>query len=241
MSDESPRPETPPTSLAPVESGPVEQEPPPILPPPFAPAPVTPPPNPPPHFAPPPNAPPAFAPPALAPAPVAAPPLEQPPFDPAPFATPARARRGRPVLGASFWIFGALLWAFVVMGEWVLKFELPEAFAVLAVLTTAGIAWFSATRHLKQRSQQVAPAALGLGLFVVTLIFSTMVSTHRRSVEEGVAVLLWFFSAGIYFLGRYLTARPRQGRAALPLAATIAFWLMAGVGTLGSLMSILAD
>jgi len=242
MSDESPRPEMPPTSSEPIESGqvesaPMEQEPPQLLPPPFAPPPMTPPPNPPPHFAPPPNAPPPFA----QPAPMVAPPLEPPAFEAAAFAAPMRTRRGRPVLGASLWIFGALLWAYVVMGEWVLKFELPEAFAALAVLAAAGMAWLSATRHLTQRPQQLTPAALGVGLFVVTLIVSTMVATHRRSVEEGVAVLMWFFSAGVYFLGRYLTARPRETRTSWPIAATVAFWLMAGVGTLGSLMSILTD
>lgn len=199
----------------------------------IAPPPGAPPPNAPPPFAPPPIAPPPFAPPPFAPAPP--PPDMAPPAPPA-FALEIPTRRGHPVLGASLWIFGALLWAYLVVGEWVLRFHLPEGVGALVVIAAYGTAWLSAIRDLTtpaDRWRRLVPGGAGVGLFVAMLLFVTLLfGTTRQSVVGAITVLLWFFSAGVYITGRYVTARPRVARTRARLAATIVLWLISGLGTL---------
>ena len=247
MSDDNslpPNPSAAPQSAAPHSAAPHsetsvrdELAPPPLGPPPFQPPPLGPPPFEPPVIA-------AAAPPHFAP-----PPHPPPPFVPVPnaphlFTDQFRGRRGRPVLGASLWIFGAVLWAYVVMGEWVLRFDLPEAWGALTVLATFGVAWFSSVEHLKapaDRWRKLTPAALGLVLFVILVLLVTLFfGTARRSVVGGITLLLWFFSAAFYLLGRRVTARPRTLQPRRRVAITIALWLLSGLGTIASLGSIMS-
>ena len=213
---------------------------------------LAPPPLEPPPFQPPPLAPPPFEPPAIAaPAPphFAPPPNPPPPFAPVPnaphlFSDQFRGRRGRPVLGGSLWVFGAVLWAYVVMGEWVLRFNLPEAWGALVVLATFGLAWFSSVEHLTapaDRWRKLGPAALGLVLFVSMILVATLLlGSPRQSIAGAVTLLLWFFSAAFYMLGRRVTARPRVVQPRRRVAITIALWLLSGVGTIASLGSIMS-
>jgi len=215
---------------------------------------LAPPPLAPPAFQPPPLAPPPFEPPVVAAPPFAAPPFAAPPFPPPPFAPVPnaphlftdqfRVPRGRPVLGGSLWVFGAVLWAYVVMGEWVLRFDLPEAWGALVVLASYGLAWFSCVEHLRapaDRWRKLTPGALGLVLFVILILLVTsLFGTTRQSVVGGVTLLLWFFAAAFYMLGRRLTGRPRVIQPRRRTAATVALWLVSGLGTIASLGSIMS-
>lgn len=217
------------------------------------PAPSPPPVEPEPQLLPPPHpqafAPPPFAPPPVEPPPFGPPPNPPPPFAPVPnaphlFTDQFRGQRGRPVLGGSLWVFGAVLWAYVVMGEWVLRFDLPEAWAALVVLASYGLAWFSAVEHLTTRAdrwRKLAPGATGLVLFVLLVLFVTVtLGTSRQSIVGGITLLLWFFAAAFYILGRRVAARPRVVRPRRRVAATIVLWLVSGLGTIASLGSIMS-
>lgn len=201
-------------------------------PPPSAPPPTAPPPTAPPPFAPPPGPPPGMAP---------APPLSVPiaPVDLVP-----RFRSGYPVLGASLWIFGALLWAYVVMGEWVLRVGLPEVLGALAVIAAYGLAWLSSVRHLTapaDRWRKLLPGGVGFGLFVATIFAVTLLfGTARQSVAGAITVLLWFFSASVYVAGRYVTARPRVTQTRARVAATVLVRLLVGLTTLVAVASTLS-
>lgn len=206
---------------------------------------MAPPSAPPPH-PPPPSAPPPFAPPAELP-PRMAPPSQPPPgmvaLPPATDLAPT-ARRGHPVLGASLWTFGALLWAYVVMGEWVLRFQLPEAMGALTVIAAYGLAWLSAVRDLNtpaDRWRRLLPGPIGFGLFVLTVLLVTLLfGTTRQSIVGAITVFLWFFSAAVYIAGRYVTARPRRPRTRARTVATVVLWLISGVGTLMFVVSTLS-
>lgn len=217
-------------------SAPPPHPPPPSAPPPDAPALAAPPSQPPPDMAPPPFGPPSQPPPGMAPPGMAPPP---PATDLA-----LTARRGHPVLGASLWTFGALLWAYVVMGEWVLRFQLPEAMGALTVIAAYGLAWLSAVRDLNSpadRWRRLLPGPIGFGLFVMTVLLVTLLfGTTRRSIVGAITVFLWFFSAAVYIAGRYVTARPRRPRTRARTVATVVLWLLSGVGTLIFVVSTLS-
>jgi len=236
MSDDisqRPDPSPDPSPVPPEPSPPPGELEPQLLPPPhpqaYAPAPFAPPPVEPPPFAPPPNPPPPFAP---------------VPNAPHLFTEQFRPRRGRPVLGGSLWVFGAVLWAYVVMGEWVLRFDLPEAWGALVVIASYGVAWFSSVEHFTNRAdrwRKLAPGAAGLALFVILILLVTLLfGTSRQHVIGAVTILLWFFAAAFYILGRRVSARPRVVRQRGRLAATIVLWLLSGVGTIASLGSLMS-
>lgn len=153
-------------------------------------------------------------------------------------------RRGSPVLGASLWIFGALLWAYVVMGEWVIHLSLPEGLAVLIVAIAYGLAWVTSGRGLGEgagRWKVVVPGIAALVLFfVILLLVAGLFGSGRRSTVAAVTVCLWFFSAAVYVLGRHLRARPRVTRSRWQAAGTIVLWIVSGLMTLVSLIATLA-
>jgi len=175
---------------------------------------------------------------ALEPPPVA------PPLPDVPFETLVRADRGHPVLGPSLWTFGALLWAYLVMGECVLSFGLPEAVGAVMVLLAYGLAWFAAVPDLTapaNRGQKLVPGCIGLVLFIVTLFFTTtLFGTTRRSHIAFITLLLWFFSATMFLLGRRWTVRTRTRRQRWPVAGTVLLWIISGLTTLVALASTLS-
>ena len=132
------------------------------------------------------------------------------------------------MLGASLWIFGALLWAYLVMGEWVLQLSLPESVAILVVILAYGIAWFTSGRGLitgAGRWKVVVPGIAAVVLFVMTLlVVAGLFGSSRRSTVAAVTISLWFFSASMYVLGRHLRARPRVTRTRWQAAGTIVLW-----------------
>lgn len=174
---------------------------------------------------------------AAAPAPT---PDAQPSLPPANF----QQRKPRPVLGSSLWVGGTLLWAYVVMGEWVLTIELPEPLAWLIVLGAYVASWVFAVRRLSPEQRRphllLAPGVLGIVWFVFVILFTaSLLGSSRRSVVAGLTVMLWFVSAAMFAAGRQLTTR-RQGRLrGWRRAGVAALWVVAGLGTLVSLFAAL--
>lgn len=164
---------------------------------------------------------------------------------PSPLAASAfRVRRERPVLGPSLWIGGALLWAYVVMGEWVVTIELPEVLGWLVVLLAYAVSWVFAVRRLAPERRRalfvVTPGVLGLVWFVFVVFFiSSLLGSSRRSVVAGITVMLWFISAAMFGAGRQLTAKRRTKLEGWPRAGVAMLWVVAGLGTLVSLLAAL--
>ena len=116
-----------------------------------------------------------------------------------PIATPTP---GLPPTAATARIFGALLWAYVVLGEWVVGLSFPEPLAILIVATVLGGAWFTSVGH--------GPATPALhrtlpGLFAVTLwvlllmLSSTLPSRTDPSRVEAVSASLCIIGAAAFY------------------------------------------
>ena len=160
-----------------------------------------------------------------------APPFQGFPLDP--WVRPPRVQR--PLVGVSLWCFGALFWAYLVVGEIVVWTAVPEALGVLAVMGAFGVAWYHGTSQMPRAPQFriLLPGIIAFFSWLVALVMSTAVfSTGGRQQAELAALLLWSFAAATYTLGRHL-----MGQVSVPLSSNartgrIALWLIAGIATL---------
>jgi hypothetical protein len=198
-----------------------------------------------------PNAPAAEAP---APAPPSAPitPYRTAPEAPAAFAAPRRAS----LLGATVFVFGVLLWAFVVMGELTTSYApgkhsmlVGEALAVVFVLGTSAVAWRAAMlRNLAlkpaespalayTRSGVVAVGAIVL-CWIVVVLATGMGKAASKDMDGPISLMLLVLSTAAGLGGRRLASL--HGPAATPRGRTIArvLWAVATVLTLVALVEI---
>ncbi len=175
---------------------------------------------------------------ALPPVPV---PLPQGlPFDP--WVRPPRVQR--PLLGASLWCFGALFWAYLVVGEIVVWTAVPEVLGVLAVLATFGLAWRCSTSQIPDapRWRWLLPGIVAFFSWLIALGMSTAVfSTGGRKQAEMAALLLWSCAAASYALGRRLTAQYDLPLTQNARAGRIALWVIAGFATLMAGINIISN
>jgi hypothetical protein len=158
-----------------------------------------------------------------------------------PWVQPQRVQR--PLLGASLWCFGALFWAYLVVGEIMVWTAVPEAFGILAVLVTFGLAWYRATSQLPHapRWRWLLPGIVAFFAWLITLILSSAVfSTGGRKQAELAALLLWSFAGTAYALGRHLTAQQRVPSSPNARARSIVLWLIAGIATLMAGVNIIS-
>jgi hypothetical protein len=157
--------------------------------------------------------------------------VEQPDFN---------AQQGRPLLGGSLWTFGALLWAYLVMGELVVNAELNEPFAMLIVTAALGIAWYGAVRHAPPGNlpRKIAPGLIGIAIWIVALFLAAVTcGTTRRSTIEALTVVFLLPALGAYFVGRRLTANPKLELSRRRRAAEIVLWVSSGLVTAVSLIA----
>ncbi|HYP97224.1 MAG TPA: hypothetical protein VER96_01035 [Polyangiaceae bacterium] len=149
----------------------------------------------------------------------------------------------RPMIGATLWCFGALFWAYLVVGEIVVWTAFPEALGILAVLIAFGLAWHRATSQLPQapRWRWLLPGIVAFFSWVFTLLISSAAfSTGGRKEAELVALLLWAFAGASYALGRHLTAQQAVPMNPNARAGRIALWLIAGIATLMAGVNIIS-
>ena len=165
-----------------------------------------------------------------------------PPFqDLDPWIRPRRIQR--PLVGVSLWCFGALLWAYLVVGEIVVWSAVPEALGVLAVLGAFGVAWYRGTSQMPptSRFRILLPGIIAFVSWLVTLVMSSaLFDTGGRKNAELAALLLWSFSAAAYALGRHLTALTPVPLSPGARAGRIALWLIAGLATLMAGVNIIS-
>ena len=166
----------------------------------------------------------------------APPTLDEPSFPDFPLDPWVRPRRiQRPLVGVSLWCFGALLWAYLVVGEIVVWTAVPEALGVLAVLGAFALAWYRGTSQLSRasRGSWLVPGIIAFCSWLVVLVICGAVfNTAVRKDAELTALLLWSLAAGTYALGRHLTALNPVPASKLERASHIALWLIAGLATL---------
>lgn len=151
----------------------------------------------------------------------------------------------RLLMGASLWTYGALLWAYVVMGEWVLGAKLPEVLGLGVVLMSFGLAWSASVRDARRagadRWKLVTPGVTGLVLFALTIALASLLfASSRRGSVAATTVGLWLFAAAVYAAGRVLTARRKAKLSGWQLARSIALWVLSGLVTLVSMLAALS-
>lgn len=148
--------------------------------------------------------------------------------------------QGRPLLGGSLWVFGALLWAYLVMGELVVNLEVNEAFAMLIVIAASGIAWYGAVRHAPpaKMARRIAPGVIGIVLWVFAVFLAAVLcGTTRRSTVQALTVVFCFPAVAAYFVGRRLTANPKLEVSRRRRAGGIALWVGCSLATAMALLS----
>jgi K+ transporter len=142
-------------------------------------------------------------------------------------------------------IFGAGLWAYLVLGELVVTFDFPESLAWLLLVAVFGLQCRTATAAGSYAStlRRAIPGVVAFCLCLFWLLFSASVlGTSGRSRVAAVTLLLWFFAVAMYSIGRVL-ARPRANEMAAPPWAPrflrIVVWLVCSGTTALALLAAL--
>jgi hypothetical protein len=148
----------------------------------------------------------------------------------------APPRRGRPLLGPSLWIFGVLLWAYVVLGELVVTLDFPEPLAVLLVLSALASAWWFSVGRRDSGTRRIAPGLIAIGLWAGVLALAARAESGRSKTVALVTIVLTLFALLSFALGRYLT-RVRPPATKLRRAGRVALWLISALVTLVTLAS----
>jgi hypothetical protein len=101
-------------------------------------------------------------------------PLAVPDIAPASSPSAASALPSRPVLGPVLRVYGALLWSYVIAGQfttsWFDGTPIGEAWAALIVVGTTLLVLFSSMRRSAEISRALGVLALALLAFIVTLV-----------------------------------------------------------------------
>jgi hypothetical protein len=131
------------------------------------------------------------------------------------FVAPFRkVARPHPIIGPGLWIFGAMLWAYVVLGEYTTAGFIGEAISVSLLTFAVGACWYFAVQRCSVPSQRkfvrlgraLVPGFIALLLLVGCALFMNFVgeSSHQN---QDVPMTLAFMVIGIlaFFGGRRLT------------------------------------
>jgi hypothetical protein len=155
-------------------------------------------------------------------------------------------RRGpsKPVFAPALWIFGVLLWAYVVAGELAVNLGLPESLAFLGVLAAVGSVWRASTAEL--RSAQLpwpwllVPLILAIALFPVILLLAIGMAGHSPSAMISVPIALWFVAAFAVFFGRQRSPRPQRASTSAQHWKTLGVYAVTSLLTLVALISLVS-
>jgi hypothetical protein len=152
-----------------------------------------------------------------------------------------RQQSNHPLLGPSLWTSGALSWAYVVVGEFVVNLGLPEAVGVVVVLASVFATWAHAVR-LREGAwfsvSKLAPLLLGLLLFLgLMFVAVSVLGSQSRTQTSAVTIVLWFVSVFAFLLGRHWTALPHYGQTKSARIRTIAVWMLSGFASCVAMIS----
>jgi len=120
----------------------------------------------------------------------------------------------RPIIGTSVWTFGAMLWAYVVLGEYTTAGFIGEAVAGPILILVAAVSWAIAVRRSLVTpprrfgilGRALVPGAIALLLLTFCALFMNFVgeSSHQN---QDVPMTLAFMVLGMlaFFGGQRLT------------------------------------
>jgi hypothetical protein len=152
---------------------------------------------------------------------------------PAPSPSPPRA-------AATLRIFGALLWAYVVLGEWVIGLALPEPLAVVLVAAVFGLTWRTSVGRGPGTPvlDKVMPGPFALILWLLLLsLSSALPGSAEPSRIEAVSASLCCIGAATFFVASGWHATPARARTFRQRATR---WLARGVVGSGTLLAIVS-
>jgi hypothetical protein len=171
------------------------------------------------------------------------PPIEAGPPLPAPAQLPIdfQGRRVRPLLGPGLWIFGMLLWAQVVFGVFVVAKNMPEPYALTAVLLVVALGWVLAVRQRqdarKLAFRHFAPLIVALSFWAGALLFALLFAAVTGA-GEAMGFLLVPLAITALFVGRRFAGPPRQA-ATLPRKALIGLvWIITAFTTFAAALML---
>jgi hypothetical protein len=150
----------------------------------------------------------------------------------------AQLSRGGPTLR----IFGALLWAYVVLGEWVVGMSFPEPLALLLVITVFGLTWARAVSHDPSPLHlgKVEPGLYALALWAAVLLVGVAVPGNDSPARvETVSAALWCVAAFSTFVGGLGRPRRPGARTLRTRAVRIAVGIVVALGTVLAALSAL--
>jgi hypothetical protein len=146
-------------------------------------------------------------------------------------------------VGPALWIFGSLVWTFVVAGEFTTAGFISEEFAVVAVLvvtiTTGTLAIrraLAGTSEVRRRTWFTIGATLGVSLLFIAG-FAAPVQTLNGSSDVGMTFLLLLIGIGAAWFGRRWSGPPNRP---LPTPVTVSLLTAGVVLTLGTIVHVLA-
>jgi hypothetical protein len=148
------------------------------------------------------------------------------------------------VFAPALWIFGALLWGYVVAGELVVNQGLPEGLAVLGVVGAVGGVWRASTAELRSERLPwpwlLVPLLLAIALFPVVLLLAIGLAGSSPSAMVGVPIALWFVAALAVFFGRQRSPRPLRASTSAQHWKTLAVYAVSSLLTLFALISVVS-
>jgi hypothetical protein len=188
-----------------------------------------------------PHEPPSAAAPAPEPTPYYPPPPPVPPNDGIDLRGAFRQQSDHWLLGPALWTVGALSWAYVVVGEFVVNLGLPEFLGFVLVLVSMFATWAHAVR-LSEGAwfsvRKLGPLFLSLILFLGFLfVVVSVLGSRSRGQTSAVTVMFWFVSVFAFLLGRRWTALPRYGQTKHARIRTIATWMLSGFASCVAMIS----
>lgn len=178
---------------------------------------------------------------------VLSPPIEPPADAPPQLDATPLGPRPRPLLGPALSVFGMLLWAFVVAGQfttsWMFGTPLGQGTAVSAVLVTTFAMWIASLRRSRivappRRSTHLFWRAVGVSviaflMFVVCLLGATFAgAVASRNHDLAIAVTLVIISTSAAIAGARLTSPTAPERTHGQRFALVAAWIAGALLTL---------
>jgi hypothetical protein len=144
----------------------------------------------------------------------------------------------------ALWIFGVLLWAYVVAGELVVNQDLPESLALLGVVAAVGSVFRASTAEFRRVKLPwpwlVAPLVLAIALFLAIVLLAIGAAGRSPSGMVGVPIGLWFVAAFAVFFGRQRTPRPLRASTSAQHWKTLGVYTVAALVTLFALISLVS-
>lgn len=173
----------------------------------------------------------------------------------APFAAPRRHSQ----LGVCVFVFGVLLWAFLIMGELTTSYApgkhgmlVGEALAVVFVLATSGAAWWAAMRRSLEASPPLREmvtyargtmfAVVPLGLWLFVLFGATALGkSASKNMDGPITLLLLIVSVAAALGGRRMAGLRGSPSSTRWRVITRLLWIGAGLLTFVACIEVLGS